>query len=101
MLAAICFTPMLVYLSAKFSPKIAVKVEFVKAEWIVLTEASPVPSVAFVESALISSLCVPQGVRRCVMLAVLLAAEVAIEKRAAGVFDALSPTPKLNNCSGR
>jgi hypothetical protein len=52
MLAAICFTPVLVYLSAKFRPKIAVSVEFVKAEWIVVTEVSPVPSVAFVESSL-------------------------------------------------
>ena len=52
MLAAICFTPIGVYLVAKLPPNIAVSVEFVKAEWIVVTEVSPVPSVAFVESSL-------------------------------------------------
>ena len=50
----------------------------VKASKIDITEVSPVPSVAFVESVLTGTRCVPHGVRRWVILAVELAEVVAV-----------------------
>ena len=97
--AAICLTPAEVYLVPKSLPNIALSVEFVRAAWIVLTEASPVPSVALVERLLMGIRCVPQGVRRWVMFAVELAEVVAVERK--GVLFPEIPLTAALTCSGR
>ena len=89
---------------AKFPPNIDDSVEFVSAAWIVFTEASPAPLVAFVERVLIKRRSVPHGVLVKNVLPMLLVAE-ALAETAVVIFGkfvvALRPIGASFACSGR